>query len=626
MTNFEKKINRAFTCLCHFLMIGIFSITPTQAQQVSGTVNNEFQHVTQFMKDYVNDTGVTSATLQVRKRSGSTVLRQGFGWLNSAQTLPTQANSMLRVASISKSITRLAIEQLIAAGTLSRTAKAFCLGGQTPSGNTCLISVTPTGQDGVPDSRAQNITLDHLLLHQAGWDEGLKDSNNLYDPLSGSVTIANILGVISPPSYQEMLNYQLDQNLHHDPGTYRYSNFGYAILGYIVELYSGLSYIDYVHQNITSPLAVPVQNIKLGSEVVAGRDAREPNYVSTDGANVQNFFDPTGPLVKRPDGAILIARAAGAGGIIADTDALLDYSTHYWLWHFKPRNPLETDPHFDSEWVASGGGDGTLAFVTQNSPLDAWGDRAEWAAAFNNSANSHNLHTQYRIRAAIRNTLKRDVTLYDIDGFAAFDQVMGFYLPENASNLTVTFQGFGAHNCSGLQVWNSSTQYSPGSVVRDRGVKFTANTSNSNTQAYFHHGASQAWTWNGYCNADTEVYIKRAAKPTTTNYDCRSIAAGANHSCSINNAVAGFYYVIMRSADGYDYHGISARPTYTTASTTCTSPVYVDGTSYNTNDLVQNINNEYQCTVGGWCSIGGPYEPGVGWAWTNAWTLVRSCL
>jgi hypothetical protein len=57
----------------------------------------------------------------------------------------------------------------------------------------------------------------------------------------------------------------------------------------------------------------------------------------------------------------------------------------------------------------------------------------------------------------------------------------------------------------------------------------------------------------------------------------------------------------------------------------CTSPAYVDKKTYNTGDLVQNVNNEYRCTVGGWCTIGGPYEPGVGWAWDNAWALVRSC-
>ncbi len=54
-------------------------------------------------------------------------------------------------------------------------------------------------------------------------------------------------------------------------------------------------------------------------------------------------------------------------------------------------------------------------------------------------------------------------------------------------------------------------------------------------------------------------------------------------------------------------------------------PHYVDGSSYNAGDKVQNIGNRYECTVGGWCSIGGPYAPGTGWAWSNAWSQLGSC-
>jgi chitin-binding protein len=57
----------------------------------------------------------------------------------------------------------------------------------------------------------------------------------------------------------------------------------------------------------------------------------------------------------------------------------------------------------------------------------------------------------------------------------------------------------------------------------------------------------------------------------------------------------------------------------------CVSPAYVDGSGYATGVLVQNAGSEYKCLVGGWCTVGGPYAPGVGWAWTNAWSLVQSC-
>ena len=51
---------------------------------------------------------------------------------------------------------------------------------------------------------------------------------------------------------------------------------------------------------------------------------------------------------------------------------------------------------------------------------------------------------------------------------------------------------------------------------------------------------------------------------------------------------------------------------------------YKQGT-YANGAVVQNVGNAYSCTVGGWCSVGGPYEPGVGWAWTNAWSSLGAC-
>lgn len=52
---------------------------------------------------------------------------------------------------------------------------------------------------------------------------------------------------------------------------------------------------------------------------------------------------------------------------------------------------------------------------------------------------------------------------------------------------------------------------------------------------------------------------------------------------------------------------------------------FQNGSSYSTGQTVKNNNRAYTCTVGGWCTVGGPYEPGVGWAWTNAWTDLGAC-
>ncbi|VUD58640.1 Chitodextrinase [Thalassocella blandensis] len=44
-----------------------------------------------------------------------------------------------------------------------------------------------------------------------------------------------------------------------------------------------------------------------------------------------------------------------------------------------------------------------------------------------------------------------------------------------------------------------------------------------------------------------------------------------------------------------------------------------------TGDTLQHQSFAYECLVGGWCQQGGPYEPGVGWAYTTAWQDLGEC-
>lgn len=54
-------------------------------------------------------------------------------------------------------------------------------------------------------------------------------------------------------------------------------------------------------------------------------------------------------------------------------------------------------------------------------------------------------------------------------------------------------------------------------------------------------------------------------------------------------------------------------------------PQFTNGSTYAAGARVKNVNKAFSCTVGGWCSVGGPYEPGVGWAADNAWTDLGAC-
>jgi len=56
----------------------------------------------------------------------------------------------------------------------------------------------------------------------------------------------------------------------------------------------------------------------------------------------------------------------------------------------------------------------------------------------------------------------------------------------------------------------------------------------------------------------------------------------------------------------------------------CTVPTYSAGSTYTTNQVVTNNSSYYLCNVSGWCSSSAAfaYEPGVGYAWQDAWSSV----
>jgi peptidoglycan/xylan/chitin deacetylase (PgdA/CDA1 family) len=60
----------------------------------------------------------------------------------------------------------------------------------------------------------------------------------------------------------------------------------------------------------------------------------------------------------------------------------------------------------------------------------------------------------------------------------------------------------------------------------------------------------------------------------------------------------------------------------------CDVPGYAAGTAYRSGDRVLVDGQVYACKpwpFSGWCGVGGPYAPGTGWAWQDAWELVGSC-
>ncbi|HXO20807.1 MAG TPA: serine hydrolase domain-containing protein [Thermoanaerobaculia bacterium] len=167
--------------------------------------------------------GVPGAAVAV-VQEGRLILARGYGWADREARQPVQPDSLFRIASLSKSLTSAAILQLVEEGKLRLDDKAFDL----------LKDLRPRAGARV-NPQLRQITLRNLLQHSGGWDSGKS-----FDPMFRSREIAGAMGVPTPAGPEAIVRYMLDQPLQFTPGTaYAYSNFGYCVLGRVIEKVTG---------------------------------------------------------------------------------------------------------------------------------------------------------------------------------------------------------------------------------------------------------------------------------------------------------------------------------------------------------------------------------------------------
>jgi chitin-binding protein len=159
----------------------------------------------------------------------------------------------------------------------------------------------------------------------------------------------------------------------------------------------------------------------------------------------------------------------------------------------------------------------------------------------------------------------------------------------SSSSTSVASSSVSNNTCAGLPTWNATTAYTNPQQVQHNARRYSANYWTQGNDPALTNGQYNYWLDLGACSEGD------------------SSASSVVVSSSSRSAVS------------------SSRSSSSAAPSNCSSPAFVNGASYATGALVQNGGSEYSCTVGGWCSQGGAYAPGTGWAWANAWSLVRSC-
>lgn len=287
----------------------------------------------QTMQDFMATREIEAGLLGVMK-DGCIVYERGFGWQNASHTVVLPEDAMMRIASCTKPITAAAINKLFAAGVIDPNDFVFDLG--QPEGG--ILAYTPFPGPDPNDARLADITVQHLLDHEGGWDRmtaGPPDPNHpegtVLDWTYKEVLIASEMGIPSPPERIDTVRYIMGQPLQVDPGTERhYSNIGYLLLGLIIEQESGMEYNYYVWQEVFGPIPGELgYDVEQGHTFTPDLNPREPWYAG--GTLVQNVFDPNGLDVLWQYGGWDHEARVSQGGQIAATEVLLKFLEHYYV-------------------------------------------------------------------------------------------------------------------------------------------------------------------------------------------------------------------------------------------------------------------------------------------------------
>jgi CubicO group peptidase (beta-lactamase class C family) len=175
-----------------------------------------------FMKR-LSKADVFSGVVELAK-NGVPVFQAAYGRANKESGIANRIDTRFNLASMHKMFTAVAIAQLVERGQLSY---------EDP-----LAKFLPD----FPDAEsAKKIKIKNLLSHTSGLSMWWTPRSP--QPTKSPTTIDEIIATISP-----------DEKLQFEPGTYyQYSNTGFLVLGKVIEKVTGMTYYEYVRDNIYKP-------------------------------------------------------------------------------------------------------------------------------------------------------------------------------------------------------------------------------------------------------------------------------------------------------------------------------------------------------------------------------------
>ena len=165
--------------------------------------------------------------------------------------------------------------------------------------------------DRKPDPRLAQITIRQMLQHTGGWDR-----DKSFDPMFRPGQIARETESPAPATPDNVIRFMLARELDFEPGTRRvYSNFGYCVLGRVIEKLTGQPYDQFIREKVLK--AAGITRMRLGASLDGKQVPGEVRYYTRHEDLAKNVFPGEPERVPRPYGGFHLEAMDAHGGWIA---------------------------------------------------------------------------------------------------------------------------------------------------------------------------------------------------------------------------------------------------------------------------------------------------------------------
>lgn len=267
------------------IILSFLLATPAGAE-VGGLSKRDQAHMDKIVTTFMERYEVPGLALAVA-RNGRMIIERSYGDADREKRERVSSKSLFRIASISKPITAVAIHRLVELGKLSLDSPVFGENGILKE----LVDV--------PEGCASQITVEHLLNHTAA-PEWLapRDPMFRWPELDANQLIRKVV---------------TERPIRVQPGArFAYSNFGYCVLGRVIEKVTGEPYDAWVKKHVLRPCNI--REMRIAGDTQEQRHTHEVKYYA-------QRPDPT-PYGMR------VARMDAHGGWIASAGDLVRFGIH----------------------------------------------------------------------------------------------------------------------------------------------------------------------------------------------------------------------------------------------------------------------------------------------------------